>query len=171
MNQSLIFVVTEDCMTRLFTFFLILAISISSQAGEPVEGLWAGPSALVNVKVIDNSLTMTIVGLLDPFDENGQPVTDAENPESSLRGRPILGMNLLSEFRKAGDRWEGKIYDPESGNIYAARVRVKNELLEMRGYIGTPIFGRTEKYRPASTCDDDIRQMLQNATIAAVCAD
>jgi uncharacterized protein (DUF2147 family) len=42
-------------------------------------------------------------------------------------------------------RWEnGKCYDPESGNTYRCKMRMTSpEQLEMRGYVGIPLFGRT----------------------------
>lgn len=152
--------------------FLVIALvaPASLTAQETVEGLWAGPSALVDVRAdASNRLSMVIVSLLDPLDDNGNPVRDMENPDDTLRGRPILGLNLLQNVTKDGDRWEGKIYDPESGNTYSARIRVKDGMLEMRGYIGSPIFGRTEKYRPISTCDEDIRQMIALVELGAPC--
>ncbi len=156
-------------MIRTILTVLAISISLQIQASSKVEGIWAGPSGLIEVTATDSNLSMTVIALLEPLDENGTPVTDQNNPEPDLRTRPIIGLELLSQMALAKERWEGKIYDPESGNTYSARVRVKNGQLEMRGYIGTPMFGRTVTYRPVSTCDEDILTMLANSKIDDVC--
>lgn len=39
----------------------------------------------------------------------------------------------------------GKVYDPESGNEYKAKMTlVDNKTLKLRGYILIPLLGRTE---------------------------
>jgi len=53
----------------------------------------------------------------DPKGMSGKPRVDRENPDSSKRERPILGMNLLSGFtHSGGNLWEGgQISDPREG--------------------------------------------------------
>ena len=156
-------------MIRTILAVFTISISLQIQASSNVEGIWAGPSGLIEIREADSNLSMTVIALLEPLDENGIPVTDQNNPEPELRTRPIIGLQLLSQMALAKQRWEGKIYDPESGNTYSARVRVKNGQLEMRGYIGTPMFGRTVTYRPVSTCDEEILTMLANSKMEGVC--
>jgi uncharacterized protein (DUF2147 family) len=52
--------------------------------------------------------------------------TDTHNPDPALRHRPILGLQIIRDFRPAGPgRWEdGKIYDPHSGKTYASKMRL-----------------------------------------------
>ena len=53
----------------------------------------------------------------------GVPATDVNNPESVLRRRAILGLPVLSGFRRDGRQWGGgRAYDPKSGNSYRSRL-------------------------------------------------
>ncbi len=71
---------------------------------------------------------------------------DVNNPDPKLRNRDIVGTVILQDFKFTGSTWEdGKIYDPKSGKTYDCIIKSKdnNKILEIRGYIGTPMFGRT----------------------------
>ena len=53
---------------------------------------------------------------------------------------------ILQDFKYTGSAWEnGKIYDPNSGKTYDCILKVKdnNKVLDIRGYVGVPMFGRT----------------------------
>lgn len=79
----------------------------------------------------------------------GLPKLDTHNPDALLRKRTLLGLPLIEGFRYVGDNtWEGgKIYDPEDGRKYSCKIWLdgKNRL-ELRGYIGFSLFGRTETW-------------------------
>ena len=71
---------------------------------------------------------------------------DSNNPDPKLRNREIVGTVILKDFVFDGEKWEnGSIYDPHSGKTYDCILKVKdnNKKLDIRGYIGTPMFGRT----------------------------
>jgi uncharacterized protein (DUF2147 family) len=71
---------------------------------------------------------------------------DVNNPESKLKNRDLIGLVILQDFKYTGSAWEeGKIYDPKSGKTYDCILKVKdnNKVLEIRGYVGVPMFGRT----------------------------
>ncbi len=136
---------------------------------DPVEGLWATGGSLVRVAQLEGALSMTVIALEKPFDVAGQPLTDGENPDPALRNQPILGMDIISGYRVKKDRWRGKIYDPESGKTYSSHMRVVKGKLEMRGYVGTPLLGKTKRFRPVSDCSDDIQVMLRNAQMTGYC--
>ena len=144
---------------------------------EAVFGRWGGDRSILEVRPVDDGLAMVIVAMVDPNyreDEEvgvpGEPRIDIENPDESLRDRPILGLNLVSDYRFEDGTWQGKIYDPESGKLYSSRMKVGDEgNLEMRGYIGIPMFGRTASFVPASSCEEHIVSMLDGAGITGVC--
>jgi uncharacterized protein (DUF2147 family) len=63
------------------------------------------------------------------------------------KDQPVLGMVILTNLRKSGDDYTGgEILDPESGNVYRCRLRVVEggQKLEVRGFIGISLFGRTQ---------------------------
>ena len=134
-----------------------------------VNGIWATGGSLLEVKPNGESLSMRIVALERPLDENGEVFLDTKNPDKSLRGEPLLGLELLGDYKFKKGRWQGKIYDPETGSLYSSRMKFADGKLEMRGYIGTPLLGKTKKFRPVTQCRDDILVMLRNSNITGYC--
>lgn len=93
---------------------------------QSAEGTWltdAGPrQAKVEISECGRgALCSKIVWLKQPNDSRGKPHRDVLNTDDSLRGRPILGMPVLSNLQKSGDRsWQGNVYNPEDGKTYKA---------------------------------------------------
>jgi uncharacterized protein (DUF2147 family) len=57
-----------------------------------------------------------------------------------------MGMEIMNNFKLDEDKtWSnGEIYDPKSGKTYSGTITLKGEnTLDLRGYVGFPIFGRT----------------------------
>ena len=80
----------------------------------------------------------------------GTPRLDNHNPDAAKRSRPILGLQIVNDFIFAGDDvWKGgTVYDPKSGNTYRGKMMlVSPNELDLRGFIGIPLFGRTTTWR------------------------
>ena len=117
-----------------------------AQNADDVLGYWLTDKGTAKIEIYKEAgkYNGKIVWLREPNDEKGMPKVDVENPDKDLRSRPVMGLNLVSGFNFDGDQWEdGEIYDPEEGKTYSCRMRLKKDKLEVRGYIGTPLFGRT----------------------------
>ncbi len=72
---------------------------------------------------------------------------DEKNPDASLRSHELMGTVILKNFKFNGkDKWEGgTIYDPNNGKTYSCNMKLKDKnTLEVRGYIGFSLLGRTE---------------------------
>lgn len=54
----------------------------------------------------------------------GKPIVDANNSDAALRGRPIMGLEILSGFRATADGgWaQGTVYSPRRGRSYPAEL-------------------------------------------------
>lgn len=51
--------------------------------------------------------------------------TDARNPDATLRGRPMLGLQILALLPSAKPGvYDGEIYNPEDGNLYSGYVQM-----------------------------------------------
>jgi len=81
----------------------------------------------------------------------GKMRTDIHNPEKALRQHPLQGMILGDGFYQQDDALVGgKIYDPGSGNIYRAELKpTADGMLEVRGFLGISLFGRTMHWHRA----------------------
>ena len=74
---------------------------------------------------------------------------DTNNPDEKLRNRDLLGTVILKNFKFTGSAWEnGTIYDPNSGKTYDCILKVKdgNKTLDIRGFVGSPMIGRTSTW-------------------------
>jgi uncharacterized protein (DUF2147 family) len=62
----------------------------------------------------------------------------------------LIGMAIIRAVRAAADEpglWDGgDILDPDSGKVYRVRLRPRNggKEMEVRGYLGLALFGRTQ---------------------------
>jgi uncharacterized protein (DUF2147 family) len=76
---------------------------------------------------------------------DGGDKKDVNNPDDKLKTQPIVGSVILKGFEFTGKSWEeGTIYDPNNGKTYSCTIKTKkpNEL-EIRGYVGISLLGRT----------------------------
>jgi uncharacterized protein (DUF2147 family) len=65
----------------------------------------------------------------------------------TMKDRPLIGLQVLSGFKWDGNRWSGgQVLDPETGKIYRASLELEDggAKLRLHGYIGIPLFGRTQ---------------------------
>jgi uncharacterized protein (DUF2147 family) len=106
--------------------FALLAFSMLTAAAPPppsVQGLWltADRKGIVRIAPCGPHLCGTIARVLDT--SPARPVTDRKNPDPALRGRPILGLTILSGFTRSGSSWTGgRAYDPETGRSYKSTL-------------------------------------------------
>lgn len=140
-------------MRYISLLLLITAISFTgfAQNKDAIVGTWVNATgeAHVNIYKKGEKYFGKIDWLKAPKDEKGKPKTDYKNPDESLRSRPILGMEMLKDFIYEDGKWtDGKIYDPKSGKTYSCNMNIKdNGQLNMRGYIGISLIGRSETWK------------------------
>jgi uncharacterized protein (DUF2147 family) len=66
-----------------------------------------------------------------------------------LKDKPVVGLRILKGLRRDGDTYSGgEILDPDDGKVYKCDLRLTQggRKLEVRGYIGIPLFGRTQRW-------------------------
>ncbi|MCV4777311.1 DUF2147 domain-containing protein, partial [Escherichia coli] len=82
-----------------------------------------------------------------------KPDAVCEKCSDDRKNQPIVGLTIIRNVKKNGDDaalWDGgDILDPNNGKVY--RVRMKpvdgGRRLEVRGYIGAPLLGRTQVWQ------------------------
>lgn len=136
-------------MKKWMTAAGLLMLPLSAQAASPITGRWVTQSKDGVVEVY--SCGENICGKLSKFLVNppaGPGAKDINNPDKALRSRTILGMNVLTGFKAAGDEWKGQIYDPKSGKTYRSIVyKGKSGNLVVKGCIGP--FCQAQTWTPA----------------------
>ncbi|WP_346837571.1 DUF2147 domain-containing protein [Microbulbifer sp. SAOS-129_SWC] len=71
--------------------------------------------------------------------------TVCEECEGALKGKKIVGMNIITNMVKKGDTYEGgQILDPNNGKTYDCKFWVEGNDLKVRGYLG--FFYRTQTW-------------------------
>ncbi len=86
---------------------------------------------------------------------HGKIVKIIEGPSDALcdqckgekHNQPILGMEIIWDMKDHGKNWRGgRIMDPENGKTYKCKIKLKEDVLEVRGFIGITTLGRTQKW-------------------------
>jgi uncharacterized protein (DUF2147 family) len=83
---------------------------------------------------------------------NGKPRVDDKNEDVSLRNRPVMGLVMVKNLTFSEENlWEGgKIYDPKNGKTYSCKATLRSpKVLELRGFIGISLIGRTATWTKA----------------------
>ena len=145
-------------LLSLLTFIIILATSFSFAADRSnYLGIWFNEEkdAVMEIKNSDGFISGCVVWLKEPTKE-GKSRTDIHNSDSQLRTHPVLGLEILKKFtiKQNGSLGGGTIYDPKSGKTYQCIITFKDQnRLNIRGYIGHPMIGRTALWTRADSSD------------------
>lgn len=71
--------------------------------------------------------------------------------KGALKNKPVIGLPILSGLKANGNNeWtDGKLVDPETGKTYSGKVNLSSDgqTLKLRGYVGSPVFGRTQVWK------------------------
>ncbi len=130
-------------------------LSLSAMAQMTPVGLWQTISdkdgkITSEVRIVESGGVVSgkIERVLDP---KARPDEKCDKCEDDRKNQPILGLELLRGLKKADgkDVWEGgTVVDPNNGTVYKAKVTPIDggKKLEMRGYVGAPMFGRTQTW-------------------------
>ena len=112
-----------------------------------VKGIWLNndKDAKVEIYRSGDKYYGKIVWTQNMYEADGKTLRkDSKNSDEQLRSRTIQNMVILSGFSYSAGEWTGgEIYDPKSGKTYKSKMRIKDSSLEIRGYVGSPMFGKT----------------------------
>jgi len=104
------------------------------------------PKSLVRIAEKDGVFSGTVEKIVDPAKQDSK--CDECASDDPRKGKPVIGMTILTGLRKDGDNvyGGGKILDPNNGKTYNAKVTVIDggRKLEMRGSI--LFIGRTQTW-------------------------
>ena len=137
-----------------FLFAAALLMPAFAFAQTSPVGLWKtidddGKTAksLVRISEQGGTLVGSVDKLLDPKDP-----TDAKCDKCTddRKNQPVLGLQIIRGVKPDGEGvWgHGEILDPNNGKTYRTRLKPVDggKKLEVRGYIGAPLFGRTQTW-------------------------
>ncbi len=129
---------------------------LTAQAMPSPEGVWrtidddtGEARSLVEIEVVDGELRGHIIEILQSdLPEDEWYCTECSGDK---QGQPFVGLRILEKmtWSERHDDWrDGTITDPANGREYSARLSVMddNESLEVRGFVGFSLIGRTQTW-------------------------
>lgn len=91
-------------------------------------------------------------GRIEKVTDPAKATAVCEKCTDERKGQPVVGMTILRNLREERDQpgtfKGGDVLDPNNGKVYNARIQLieGGRKLELRGYIGAPLFGRTQTW-------------------------
>jgi uncharacterized protein (DUF2147 family) len=132
----------------------LLSLFVANLAIASPVGLWQTiddeteqVTGIVRIEERDGRYFGNITEVLDPAAKPGAVCTLCTDDR---KDQPIAGLTIIRNVLADGSRegpWSGgDILDPKDGKVYKVRLELADEgkKLEVRGYIGAPILGRTQ---------------------------
>ena len=127
----------------------------AAQAASPA-GLWK----TVDDKTKKEKSLVRIVEANGVYTGKVEKVIDPDAPKDAIckdctderKDQPVVGMTIIRNMKQStGDKavFEGgDILDPNNGKVYRAKLKLidNGSKLEVRGYIGLPMLGRTQTW-------------------------
>lgn len=137
----------------LLVAMIVFLTAISANAATPLDGYWLTENerSVIKVEECDMGLCGYVYWIID-----GGMQTDSNNPEETLRGRPMCGLPILWGMEKqSATEWEdGKIYKADDGDIYDANLELLDDgTLKVRGYLGLSWLGKTQIWKRVTPDD------------------
>jgi uncharacterized protein (DUF2147 family) len=143
--------------TKFFSVFavLLLGMVIGAKA-QNIVGKWKTiddethkPKSIVQIyKGGDGKYYGKIDKLFRDPGEDPDPICD--KCHGSKHNKKIRGMIIITGLEKK-DRnlWDdGKILDPHNGKVYDCKMWIENGKLQVRGYLGWSLIGRSQTWLP-----------------------
>ena len=132
-------------------FFAALAHAQATPAGmwKTIDDDGKEETSLIRISEAGGVFTGRLEKLLRP---GAKTDTVCDKCTDDRKDKPIVGMTLISGVKQSESdktRWDGgEILDPNNGKTYKVRLTLgeAGKTLKVRGYIGTPMLGRTQTW-------------------------
>jgi len=123
---------------------LLAPAALTAQAGS-VLGDWNEPTgSVIRIDYCGSGVCLWLVAL----GPSAPATTDIHNPQPALRSRALCGLEIGSGFtlRDPSHGAGGTLYDPKTGKTYRGTITADGAKLELRGYVGIPLFGASQTW-------------------------
>ena len=118
-------------MLNFYSIFFLIIFSVNLSSEEGIFGYWLTSGSIVKIEKCNNSICGEIATVFTEEGVDPESILDENNKDKSKRERPIVGINILSDFsiEKSDQKIfkGGKIYDPRSGNTYKSNLYLNED--------------------------------------------
>ena len=142
-------------MKKAAVAFVLATASVLAMAQNTPVGLWRTidddgktEKSTVRITAVGGVLTGKVEHITDPAKADEKCV----KCEDDRKDKPIVGMVIINDVKQDPEDpglWDGGlILDPAKGSTYKVHLKPieGGKKLEVRGYIGSPMFGRTQTW-------------------------
>jgi uncharacterized protein (DUF2147 family) len=136
-------------MTRTL-FIALLSLLFVPAFGQSPVGIWKNlddtdgkEKSHIEIYEQNGKLRGKVIKLLP-----AATITRCDKCSGANKGKSLVGMDILWDMQKTGSEWDnGHILDPKNGKIYRCKISLDGtDKLQVRGYIGISVFGRTQTW-------------------------
>ncbi len=126
------------------------AQSTASPAGvwKTIDDATGKEKAIIRITEANGVFTGKIEKLLDPAKQDSK----CDECTDDRKGKPVVGLTIIRNVKKNEAHWDGgDILDAANGKVYRVRLTPSsdNKKMDVRGYFGNPMFGRTQVWTRA----------------------
>ena len=164
-------------------FLCLLAAPLSASAETSKAAAFSGKwvmgdgSAVVAIDESQDEWQIRILAVRGPLYtsadsglQTGEPRVDQHNPDQALRSRGLEQLLIGEGFSLQGNALTGgRIYDPGSGKSYQSTLTLMPDgLLQVRGFIGISLLGRTMYWYPLEAYQARLAAMLAESRVSSL---
>ncbi len=137
------------------TLLAFAAGAAFAQAASPA-GLWKSvddstkkEKSLVRIVESGGVYSGRVEKIIDPDSPKDAVCKDCSDER---KDKPILGMTIIKNMKQSAEDKNvyegGEILDPSNGKVYKSKLKLVDggAKLDVRGYIGVPLLGRTQTW-------------------------
>ena len=142
-------------MKKAAVAFVLATASVLAMAQNTPAGLWRtidddGKTEKSTVRITEAGGVYT--GKVEHITDPAKANEVCSKCEDDRKDKPIVGMVIINDVKQDAEEpglyGGGLILDPAKGSTYKVRLKPVDggKKLEVRGYIGSPMFGRTQTW-------------------------
>ena len=137
------------CLCLLLVSGNALAQATPAGAWKTIDDNTKKEKSLVRIVEAGGIYTGKVERVLDPDSPKDAVCKDCTDDR---KDQPVVGMTIIRNMKASGDKavFEGgDILDPNNGKVYSAKLTLVDggKKLDVRGYIGMPMLGRTQTWQ------------------------
>ena len=125
----------------------VFAASLNGTQWQTIDDKTGEKKAIIQLNESNGKVSGKIIKVLNK--EEAKAV--CTKCPGSLKNKPIEGLQILSGLKADGNnKWsDGKLVDAESGKTYSGKLTLSDngQSLDLRGYVGSPLFGRSQTWQ------------------------